>query len=108
MRAIGTEMINLGMGLPVLYLAVAGVALHSLSPSGVIFVGALSFILVALGREVKVRSAQPSNESADAARLVASNASRDTVDDYTHPSNVGSAKRLQPRHTPIDPTRRIA
>lgn len=108
MRAIGTEMINFGFGLPVLYFAFAGVVLNRLTPAGAIFVSVLSFLLIALGREVRVRAAQPNNQSADAARFVRNNASGDSIDHDTHPSDLGSAKRLESRKTPVDPTRRIA
>ena len=108
MRAIGTEMLTLGLGMPVLYFAVAGVAFNNLTPAGAILVGALSFILIAVGRDLRVRAALPNNASADAARLVRNNASSDAIDHNTYPSNLGSAKRLEPRKTPVDPTRRIA
>ena len=108
MRAIGTEMITFGAGLPVLYFAFAGVVLNSVSPVGAIVVASLSFVLIALGREVRVRGAQPNTKSTDAARFVGSNASRDAINHDTHPSNVGSAEGLESREIPVDPTRRIA
>ena len=108
MRIIGTEMMTFGAGLPVLYFATADVFLGGLHPGAVMFVALLSFLLIALGHEVRGSGAGPNKKSADAARLVGSNASRDAIDHDTYPSNVGSAKRLEPRHTPVDPTRRIA
>ena len=103
MRTIGTEMINFGFGLPVLYFAFAGVVLNSLRPAGAMVVGVLSFLLIALGREIRVRAAQPNNESADAARLVRSNASGDAVDDDTHPSDLGSTEGFETREIGVRP-----
>ena len=108
MRTIGTEMITFGAGLPVLYLSAADVFLGGVTPAGVMFFGTLSFLLIALGRELRVRGAQPKTKSANAARLVGNNASGDAIDHDTYPSNLGSAKRLESRKTPVDPTRRIA
>jgi hypothetical protein len=108
MRLIGTEMITFGAGLPVLYLAVVDVFLGGFTPAAVMFVGALSFLLIALGREMRIRGAQPNKASADAARFVGSNPSGDTIDDDTHPSNVGSTERLESREIRVNPARRIA
>ena len=108
MRAIGTEMINFGFGLPVLYFAFAGVVLNRLTPAGAVVVGVLSFLLIALGREVRVRAALPNNALADAARRVGNNASDDTIDDDTHPSDLGSTERFESSEVRVDSTRRIA
>jgi hypothetical protein len=43
----------------VLYLAIADVFLGGFTPAAVMFIGALSFLLIALGREMRVRGAQP-------------------------------------------------
>ena len=107
MRFIGTEMITFGAGLPVLYLAIADVFLGGFTPAAVIFVGALSFLLIALGREVRVRGAQPSKVSANTARFVGGNASGHTIDDDSHPSNLGSAKRLEAREIRLTPARGV-
>jgi len=107
MRIIGTEMITFGAGLPVLYLAVADVFLGGFSPTAVIFVGALSFLLIGLGREFRVSGAQPSTASANAARFVGGNASGDAVDDNTHPSNLGSTERFEPGEIRLTPARGV-
>jgi hypothetical protein len=108
MRAIGTEIMTFGMGLPVLYLASADVFLGGLTPTSVVFVSGLSLVLIALGREMRARGAQSSKQSTDPARLGRGNPSGDAVDYDTHPSNVGSAEGLESRKILVDPTRRIA
>jgi hypothetical protein len=60
MREIGTEMITFGVGLPMLYVAVADAFLGGLATAPTIFVGALSFLLIAFGRKVRLRGAPSS------------------------------------------------
>ena len=108
MRAIGTELITFGAGLPVLYLVAADVFLGGVTPAAVMFVGTLSFLLIALGRELRARGTRASTKLADAARLVGSDAPRGGIDHDANPANVGRAKGLESRKTPVDPTRLIA
>ena len=91
------RLVTFGVGLPLLYFAFAGVVLNSLTSTEAIFVSALSFFLIALGRKVRVRGAQPNNESAHAARLVGNNAPGHSIDDDPHPSNLGSTERFETR-----------
>lgn len=103
MRAIGTEMVTFGVGLPVLYFAFVGIVLNGLTSAEAMFVGTLSFFLIALGRKVRVRGAEPNNESAHAARVVGNNVSGHSIDDDPHPSNFGSTERFETREIGIRP-----
>jgi hypothetical protein len=97
MRLLGKEMISLGMGLPVLYLAFAVVAFHDFTASGMLVAGSLSFLLITLGREVLVGATGPQRESAHEPRLVRDNPRSDRIDHDSNPSDFGSPKRLEPR-----------